>query len=59
MGKCPEELRLIREMVAECEATGLISTSEWCSQLIMVIKRISTECLRGSLALRWTVSLTH
>ena len=39
--RSPEELRLIREMVAECEATGLIedSTSEWCSQLIMVIKK--------------------
>jgi hypothetical protein len=39
--RSPEELRLIREMVAEGEASGLIedSTSEWCSQLIMVVKK--------------------
>ena len=39
--RSPEELRLIREMVAEGEAAGLIedSTSEWCSQLIMVVKK--------------------
>jgi hypothetical protein len=39
--KSPEELRLAREMVAEGEATGLIepSTSEWCSQLVMVMKK--------------------
>jgi hypothetical protein len=39
--KSPEELRLSREMVAEGEAAGLIepSTSEWCSQLVMVVKK--------------------
>ena len=39
--RSPEEIRLIREMVAEGEAAGLIedSTSEWCSQLIMVVKK--------------------
>ena len=39
--KSPEELRLAREMVAEGEAAGLIepSTSEWCSQLVMVMKK--------------------
>ena len=36
-----EEMRLAREMVAEGEAAGLIeaSTSEWCSQLVMVVKK--------------------
>ena len=39
--KSPEELRLAREMVTEGEAAGLIepSTSEWCSQLVMVVKK--------------------
>jgi hypothetical protein len=39
--RSPEELRLIREMVSEGEAAGLIedSTSEWCSQLLMVVKK--------------------
>jgi hypothetical protein len=39
--RSPEEIRLIREMVAEGEAAGLIedSTSEWCSQLVMVVKK--------------------
>jgi hypothetical protein len=39
--RSPEELRLIREMVAEGEAAGLIedSSSEWCSQLVMVVKK--------------------
>jgi hypothetical protein len=39
--RSPEELRLIREMVAEGEASGIIedSSSEWCSQLHMVVKK--------------------
>jgi hypothetical protein len=39
--RSPEELRLIREMIAEGEAAGLIedSNSEWCSQLVMVVKK--------------------
>lgn len=39
--RSPEELRLAREMVAEGEAAGIIedSTSEWCSQLVMVVKK--------------------
>ena len=39
--KSPDELRLAREMVAEGEAAGLIepSTSDWCSQLVMVMKK--------------------
>jgi hypothetical protein len=39
--RSPEEIRLIREMVAEGEAAGLIedSTSEWCSQIVMVVKK--------------------
>jgi hypothetical protein len=39
--RSPEEIRLAREMVAEGEAAGIIedSTSEWSSQLVMVIKR--------------------
>ena len=39
--KSPEELRLAREMVKEGEAIGIIedSTSEWCSQLLMVVKK--------------------
>ena len=39
--RSPEEIRLAREMVAEGEAAGIIedSTSEWCSQLVMVIKK--------------------
>ncbi len=39
--KSPEEVRLAREMVQEGEAAGLIepSTSEWCSQLVMVMKK--------------------
>ena len=39
--KSPEELRLAREMVEEGEAAGLIepSTSEWVSQLVMVMKK--------------------
>ena len=37
----PEEMRLAREMVAEGEASGIIeaSVSEWCSQLVMVVKK--------------------
>ena len=39
--KSPEEIRLAREMVAEGEASGIIepSTSPWCSQLVMVVKK--------------------
>jgi hypothetical protein len=39
--RSPEELRLAREMVREGEASGIIeeSTSEWCSQLLMVMKK--------------------
>ena len=39
--RSPEEIRLIREMVAEGVASGMIepSTSEWCSQLVMVLKK--------------------
>ena len=39
--RSPEELRLIREMVAEGMASGIIedSSSDWCSQLHMVIKK--------------------
>jgi hypothetical protein len=39
--RSPEEIRLAREMVAEGEAAGIIedSTSEWCSQLVMVVKK--------------------
>jgi RNase H-like domain found in reverse transcriptase/Reverse transcriptase (RNA-dependent DNA polymerase)/Integrase zinc binding domain/Retroviral aspartyl protease len=39
--RSPEELRLAREMVREGEASGIIedSKSEWCSQLVMVVKK--------------------
>ena len=39
--RAPEETRLAREMVQEGEAAGLIepSTSELCSQLVMVMKK--------------------
>ena len=39
--KSPDEIRLAREMVAEGVASGIIedSTSEWCSQLVMVVKK--------------------
>jgi hypothetical protein len=39
--RSPEELRLAREMVREGESSGIIedSTSEWCSQLVMVVKK--------------------
>ena len=39
--RCPEEIRLIREMVREGEAAGLIedNKSEWCSQLLLVLKK--------------------
>jgi RNase H-like domain found in reverse transcriptase/Reverse transcriptase (RNA-dependent DNA polymerase)/Integrase zinc binding domain/Retroviral aspartyl protease len=39
--KSPEENRLAREMLKEGEATGRIeeSKSEWCSQLLMVVKK--------------------
>jgi hypothetical protein len=39
--RSPDEIRLIKEMVRAGEAAGLIenSTSEWCSQLLMVLKK--------------------
>jgi hypothetical protein len=39
--RSPEELRLAREMVKEGEASGIIedTKSEWCSQLVMVVKK--------------------
>jgi hypothetical protein len=39
--RSPDELRLAREMVREGEAAGIIedSNSEWCSQLVMVVKK--------------------
>ena len=39
--RSPDEIRLIKEMVRAGEAAGLIedSTSEWCSQLLLVLKK--------------------